>query len=1157
MALASGYHLSMTPKLAPPMFWLPRWLWLPLVWLWLAAPVAASNLLERGDAYFETVGDAEQIPDHNITALAQDLQGFIWIGTPSGLIRHDGYRFRRFELQPDGDAGPSARGVFVRTLLVARDGRLWMGTDADGLWVFDPVRERFRSVQRQEGLDDGLLHDNVRALAEDGDGSIWIGTRSGLNRWRADRPADCPLLAATPAASANSSEPSRCLLERFVQRLGPTTRSTDERILALLHDSAGELLVGSWNGLSRRQADGSFERLFAEPQAQPTLAGLQLLSLTRLVDGRVAVGTAQDGAFIIDTGRTTLQRIPSDASAAGIASYSLVMLQPRPDELWMGGFGGIAVLDAASGRLLRALRPDPAVPGTLAHDQVRTMLLDRAGQVWIGGYGGGLQRHDPGISAVRVLHHSPSRSEGLSSTTIGAVLELANGEIWIGTRDNGIDRYDPQQGFIDGWRAEPDDPQGLSHPLVQSLAQTRDGAVWVGTLAELHRYDPAQDRFERFQTGMGLSGNTARRLLAGRDGRLWVGSNVGLYYWENGATGLIHVPDSRGQRASADVNALAEGPDGRIWVGTNAGLFSKAVGESVLHPVRGEGAEDDRLARLTVVGMLMDSDGQLWIDGSEGLLQLTGLRLVADCDDPSCAPVVVLRSVGRELGLAAEPVGANLMQDRRGRLWTQRYVIDPATGTVHELTRADGVDIGTAWFRSYTQTRDGLMLFGGNRGLLMVDPERFQPWDHQPPLVVSELRIDGKVRPPLEWADGLRLLPGQRSLSVEFAALDFSAPQRNQYRYRLSGFDPDWIVTDSSRRLASYSNLWPGRYELQVEASNRAGQWVDQPLLLPLRVLPAFWQTAWFLGLMLGLTVALVMVWVRRHTARLRAHERELEATVNLRTQQLQQAKERAERALTQLQSAQQHLVAAEKMASLGQLVAGVAHEINTPLGTALTAASHLGDEVRGLQVKLDTRSLRQSDLGDFLQTAQQAGELVNHNLTRAAQLVRSFKQVSADRSSDERREFVLADSLSDLCENLRLSWKPRLIELELRCPPDLQLDSYPGTIGQIITTLAGNALLHAYAPDQCGRLQIDVQATHADMVRLMFSDDGQGIAETDLPRVFEPFYTTRRSEGCIGLGLHTAFNLVRARLGGQIEVFSVVGQGTRFVVEFPRVAPS
>lgn len=1125
---------------------LPRWLGSLML-------AASAQAIELGDAHFEIVGDAEQIPDNNITALAEDQQGFLWIGTPSGLIRYDGYRFRRFELHPNA-AGQRARGVFVRALLIADDGRMWMGTDADGVWVFDPASERFSGVLRQPDQPDGLLHDNVRALAQDRSGAIWIGTRSGLNRWRPDQ-SGCPALAPAAAAEPIADAAPGCTLDSFPERFGASTSAIDDRILTLLVDADGELLVGSWNGLSRYR-EGHFERLFADPATTPNLDALQLLSLTALADGRVAVGTAQDGAYLIDAPRQSLRRIPSDGAAQGIASYSLVMLQPRPDELWMGGFGGIAVLDANDGRLLRAIRPDPAVPGSLAHDQVRTMLLDRSGQVWIGGYGGGLQRHDPANRAMRVLHHSPSRPEGLSSGSIGAVLELANGELWIGTRDNGIDRYDRARGVIGGWRADRDDPDALSHPMVQSLAQTRDGAVWVGTLAELHRHDPASGRYERFQTALGLSGNTARRLLASDDGRLWVGSNAGLYYWEPGATGLVSIPDGRGQRASADVNALAEAADGRVWVGSNAGLFSKAGAESVLHPVEGLSAEDERLARLTIVGMLIDAAGRLWIDGSEGLLQLTELQPGRDCGEPSCPPKVALQAVGHALGLPAEPVGANLLQDRRGRLWTQRYVIDPQTRVVHELTRADGADIGTAWFRSYTRTRDGLLLFGGSRGLLVIDPERYAPWAYQPPLRISELRVDGRRRAPVSWRDGLRLLPAERSVSVEFSALDYSAPQRNRYRYRLVGYEADWIDTDSSRRLASYNNLWPGRYELQIIASNRAGQWLAEPLRLPVQVLPAFWQTGWFAALLLLALVATIALWVRGHTARLRAHERELELTVGERTQQLQEAKERAETALLQLQSAQQHLVAAEKMASLGQLVAGVAHEINTPLGTALTAASHLGDELRRLERKLAERSLRSSDLGEFFGVARQAGQLVDQNLGRAAQLVRSFKQVSADRSSDERRVFLLGDVLNDLCENLPLSWKPRPIGLELRCPADLQLDSYPGTIGQIVTTLAHNALLHAYAPERCGQLQIDVQSVAADTVMLSFSDDGSGIAADELAHIFEPFFTTRRHEGCIGLGLHTVFNLASARLGGRIEVHSEVGRGTRFVLVFPRVAP-
>lgn len=1110
----------------------------------------AQAMLELGDGYFESVGNPEQIPDNNVTALAEDAQGFLWIGTPSGLIRYDGYRFRRFELQPDGGASSRARGVFVRALLPTRDGRLWMGTDADGVWVFDPHTERFAHLQASA---EGLLHDNVRALAEDGQGDVWIGTRTGLNRWRAESTDVCPLLAA------GAEEGEGCQLDRFEQRLGIQTGALDERILTLLATDEGELLIGSWNGMSRRRADGSYERVFADPAQSPNLAGLQLLSLTALRDGRVAVGTAQDGAFLVDRARRSLQRIGSDdtgAGGAGIASYSLAMVQPTDDELWMGGFGGIAVLDAGTGRLRRAIRPDRAVPGTLAHDQVRTMLVDRAGQVWIGGYGGGLQRHDPAVSGLRVLHHSPSRPAGLSSPSIGAVLETASGELWIGTRDNGVDRFDPQRGLLGGWRADPNDPDALSHPLIQSLAQTTDGSIWVGTLADLHRHDPATDRRQRFGTGLGLSGNTARRLLAGSDGRLWVGSNAGLLLWTPGADALLRVPGPGEQGASIDVNALVEDGQGNVWVGSNSGMFFKPAAVDRLFTVSGVAEEDQRLAALTVVGMLVDRDGVLWIDGSEGLLRLQSIQVDGNCAAHDCTPRVALRSFSAELGLTAEPVGANLLQDDQGRIWTQRLVMDPPSRQVHELTRADGVDIGTAWFRAYTQTRGGLMLFGGSNGLLLVDPPRFRAWDYRPPLVVSELRAGGRTLAPERWKAGLQLQPEQRGFSVEFAALDLSAPQRNRYRYQLEGFDPDWVESDSSRRVATYSNLWPGSYLLRIEGSNRTGQWNAEALVLPVEVLPAFWQTGWFVALvLLGLAASIVLA-VRRHTARLRAHERELEATVRLRTAQLSESKERAEAALERLQSTQQHLVSSEKMASLGQLVAGVAHEINTPLGIALTAASHLGDGLRDLGERLERRQLRASDLGEFIEQSRAADRLVNEHLGRAAQLVRSFKQVSADRSSDERRRFLLGDTLADLCQNLPLTWKPRPISLQFRCPPDLVLDSYPGSIGQIVTTLAQNALLHAYADEEVGQLRIDVQVDRDGSVVMVFSDDGRGIAPDDQKQVFEPFFTTRRAAGSIGLGLHTVYNLVSARLGGRIKVHSEPGRGTEFVLRFAKVAP-
>jgi signal transduction histidine kinase len=512
-------------------------------------------------------------------------------------------------------------------------------------------------------------------------------------------------------------------------------------------------------------------------------------------------------------------------------------------------------------------------------------------------------------------------------------------------------------------------------------------------------------------------------------------------------------------------------------------------------------------------------------------------------------------AISLRLGIAGHPFGANLLDDAQGRIWTQRHVYDPRSESVHELSRADGIDIGTAWYRSYARLRSGQLMFGGSRGVAIIDPERFRTWDFQPPLVISELRVDSIVQPSSSWQRGLTLDASARSFDVEFAALDLSAPQRNRYAHRLVGYDDDWIESDATRRIASYSKLWPGDYRLEIRGSNRVGTMAAQPLTIAVRVLPAYWQTPWFALLaLLGVGLA-IFAGYRWNLAKVRRHEHELELMVEQRTRELSEAKVGAETALVRLQGAQQQLVAAEKMASLGQLVAGVAHEINTPLGIAVTAASVQSEQLRDLSQRVQAHALKLSDLDQYLATAGQATQLVNDHLARAAHLVRSFKQVSVDRSTDERRHFDLKDFLEELIENLQIAWKRRPIHFQLSCPPDLTLDNYPGTLGQIITTFAQNALQHAYQDQRAGQLSIAACALPDAQIELIFADDGSGIEASELPRVFEPFFTTRRTEGYIGLGLHTVFNLVSGRLHGQIDVESTPGQGTRFTLRFPRDA--
>jgi signal transduction histidine kinase len=267
------------------------------------------------------------------------------------------------------------------------------------------------------------------------------------------------------------------------------------------------------------------------------------------------------------------------------------------------------------------------------------------------------------------------------------------------------------------------------------------------------------------------------------------------------------------------------------------------------------------------------------------------------------------------------------------------------------------------------------------------------------------------------------------------------------------------------------------------------------------------------------------------------------------------QAESEIRRAYEELQRTQATLIQAEKLAALGGLVAGVAHEINTPLGITLTGASVLSDETRRFAAQLQAGRLKKSDVENYLQVAAESVELIQSNANRAAHLVHSFKEVAVDQTSEARREFNLARYLDEVVESLRPTYKRLPIKVRNSCAANIQLDGYPGALAQVVTNLLVNALTHAFPGGAAGHIDLSAQA-EGDEVILQFADDGTGIAAEHLAHIFEPFFTTKRGVGGSGLGLHVVYNIVNQRLGGQIQVESTPGQGTRFTLRMPLIAP-
>jgi signal transduction histidine kinase len=296
---------------------------------------------------------------------------------------------------------------------------------------------------------------------------------------------------------------------------------------------------------------------------------------------------------------------------------------------------------------------------------------------------------------------------------------------------------------------------------------------------------------------------------------------------------------------------------------------------------------------------------------------------------------------------------------------------------------------------------------------------------------------------------------------------------------------------------------------------------------------------------------------LQHKNAELARHAAELEERVTERTQSLQSANAELQGALQTLQAAQKQLVENEKLVSLGRLVAGVAHELNTPLGNALVCASTLEDQQRAMAEMVHTGQVRKSTLLEQLGSGIEASSLVRRNVERAADIVHSFKQLALDQTTEMRRVFLADQVISDVLKSLRPMFKHTAFDIQSTLAPDLEMDSYPGPLGQVITNVVQNALLHGFEGRSEGVLRVACHAAENGMVRVVCSDDGNGMTPQVLERIFDAFFTTKFGQGGSGLGMQIVYTLVTGLLGGQVHVTSAPGQGCEVEIILPLHAPA
>jgi diguanylate cyclase (GGDEF)-like protein len=826
-----------------------------------AAPAAAADRAQwpaLASAIFRTVGESAIT---STTAIVEDDAGFLWAGGQSGLFRWDGYRLRTYE--PDPQVPGSLPDSFINVLNVDRGGRLWIGMTSGGLARYDAARDAF--VRYPSGRS-GPSSDTVYALAGAGDG-LWVGTSAGLD-FRVERSG---------------------VFRRYRHRTGDSGSLPDNVIHALLLDRHETLWVATDGGLARIEHGSTHFSKVPLPVANgetPTP-----LSLFEDSSGRIWVGTQRHGLFVLSSGAGAARRVHGNGPRqlqtflAGDAIKSIG--EPQPGEMWLGTYDhGILSLDTATDRL-GWTHNEPDLPTSLPQNTVWSMHRDRSGLMWVGTLGG-LSRYDARQHTFATILIASRSLGGIASPDVTALYAPLGGPLWVGYGSDGVDLLDPMRGRVGAIRPNPATPKGaLPDTATRAIAGSPGGPVFIGSDHGLYAADASGRGVHRIPLVHRAKGDDIGTLCLA-NGRLWIGtSSDGL--WSMDARGRSAPVRVKAQALSDNrILSLLPDADSRLWVGTYHGLDMIDLRSGSAEHIGADAADPHRLANDFISALMLDRRGRVWVGTFGG-----GIAVM---DGRGADGQPRFERISTAQGLPNANIDS-LIADRDGHVWVATdnglAIVDEATLAVRRFGRSDGVELTGYYVGSAATLANGDLVFGANRGVTVVHPDRLRDWTYRPPLVVTDVRTGGHAIAADAFnipgsRETLVVRPQANSFAVEFSALDFSAPEQNRYQYRLDGFDTAWIDTDASRRLAAYTNLPPGDFVLELRGSNRTGAWSPAQVAIPVRVEPAWHQTLAVHVAEVLLALLVVAGLVQARTAVTRRHERELERLVAQRTAELE-----------------------------------------------------------------------------------------------------------------------------------------------------------------------------------------------------------------------------------------------------------------------------
>ncbi len=1055
--------------------------------LWIQIGALTIIFGQQNDLYFRHLTVQDGLSCSWVKQILQDHKGYMWFGTDDGLNRYDGVTIKNYK--HTGGGKPGLLNNNITCLFEDSKKQLWIGTNK-GLSLYDRKMDRFLPV------------DNVRyyikKIYELKDGQLLIASPEGLFIYN----------------------PKNCISKQVNQTLA---------ILDMLWDSKGRLWLATFQGLALMSING-FNFRMIDTNNDGNASGIDIIfSLYEDSNGTIWIGTNSDGLKYLsfeeaNTDKFKIGTYHSSPNNSGAISKGAIFsfIEDDHKRLWIGlENGGINLLDISDkpqpNAKFQKYTFDPNDPKGLSDNSIHCLYVDNQKTIWIGTYGQGINYINPALAKFQHIYRKSNDGKTPFDNRINTFLDEED-KLWIGT-ENGLNVYDKKTKLYKEFKHNEFDPTSLGSNAVWSILRTRDNKVWIGLWeGGLNLMNEQTGKFKRYHysetDSTSIGSNSMFDLIETSKGELAIASmRGGLNFMDREhETFKKIITDYSGATKSISsdwVKELLEDSDGNIWISTSEAVdfFNRKNNSFVTY--RNDPKNPKSISYNSANVLFEDSKQNIWIGTSNGLN-------LFNKKDSSFIKFTV------EDGLANNSI-KSIEEDDYGNLWLStngglsRFTPGDKPQFIN-YNEEDGLQGKEFLSRSSFKNKDGLLFFGGNNGFNVFDPKAIGQNKIIPNIVFSSLSVMNKPVIPgddtgilKEELNGIKTLTLKHEHSIftiEFAALNFLAPAKNQYAYYLEGFEDDWNFVGSQRSV-TYTNLDPGTYTFRVKASNNDGLWNEEGISLKIVVLPAWWAS-WFAKLIyLGIAIFLIY-YFRKHTL----------ISINLKNTLWKEhlEKEKIEE-LNQLKS---------------QFYADISHELRTPLTLILGPLDQLRKNL-GPTANIDI----------IYSNAERLKILVDQ--------IMDFNKLENQMMKIQHSDIDVVQTVKENVNSFRILSELKGIAMHINTSVDTcmaRLDE--DKLQKILNNLLSNAVKHT---QQGGIININlVIHRHASSMTLSVADTGSGIHEDDFGKIFERFYTSNssyESKKGNGIGLNLTKKLVEL-MEGSIDVESVYGEGSVFTVDIP-----